>query len=442
MFKYISALENYFFQSINFLWFYSFRRFRFFVSLANPGNWESFVEGFKKFFSEIWSTLKTLIAAYFKKFTVAQNPIDFIKIFVEEITGIAIELFLLYVSLGVSATKKIAEGLERLLKNPKATVEDWMDYFKKRKKEDVDEKPIDKALDDIEKLKTAQKMWDELEYKHLLEIPPSKKPCFLAGTMVKTEKGLVPIEEVMVGQKIYAYNFEIKRTELKSVTQIFRNKTEKFVRIGIKDDFIEATGQHRFWLPEENRWEMANSLKKGIKLLNSGGKIIIISSIEVLSEVVDTYNLEVEDHHNYFVGIDEVLTHNKTRTSIFASTDLIDVEFYKLVDVDSIDKYVGQTIQGVGNRFQQHEYEYKKNPSKKQWMKDVDTVTRLRINGSLGPYKMTPYEAAVTELYEINIRGGVRKGNNGLYNKQKPIGKKKFEQFKKLGTFNPCKFYV
>ncbi|MBC8884066.1 hypothetical protein H9X57_14140 [Flavobacterium piscinae] len=34
----------------------------------------------------------------------------------------------MYVSLGVSATKKkIAEGLEQLLKNPKATVDDWMD---------------------------------------------------------------------------------------------------------------------------------------------------------------------------------------------------------------------------------------------------------------------------------------------------------------------------
>ena len=43
---------------------------------------------------------------------------------------------MLYVSLGASAAKKLAEGLERLLKNPKATVDDWMDYFKKKKKDD------------------------------------------------------------------------------------------------------------------------------------------------------------------------------------------------------------------------------------------------------------------------------------------------------------------
>ena len=89
----------------------------------------------------------------FKKFTVAQNPVDFIKIFVEEITGIAIELFLLYVSLGASAAKKLAEGLERLLKNPKATVEDWMDYFKKRKKEDVSDTNKSIVEDNRKKLK-------------------------------------------------------------------------------------------------------------------------------------------------------------------------------------------------------------------------------------------------------------------------------------------------
>lgn len=69
-------------------------------------------------------------------------------------------------------------------------------------------------------------------------------------------------------------------------------------------------------------------------------------------------------------------------------------------------------------------------------------VLEIQINGKSGPFKMTPYEAAVVELYEINSRGGVRKGNKGLYNKQKPIGMKKFDYFKKHGTFNPCKYYV
>ncbi|UPQ78118.1 hypothetical protein M0M57_10835 [Flavobacterium azooxidireducens] len=59
----------------------------------------------------------------------------------------------MYVSVGVSSTKKIAEGLEQLLKNPKATVEDWMDYFKKRKKVDDATDDVLRKLSEIEELK-------------------------------------------------------------------------------------------------------------------------------------------------------------------------------------------------------------------------------------------------------------------------------------------------
>lgn len=72
----------------------------------------------------------------------------------------------------------------------------------------------------------------------------------------------------------------------------------------------------------------------------------------------------------------------------------------------------------------------------------MNGVLEIKINNKSGPFKMTPYEAAVTELYEINSRGGLRKGNKGLYNKSKPISKRKFEYFKKHGNFNPCLFYV
>ncbi|UPQ78122.1 hypothetical protein M0M57_10855 [Flavobacterium azooxidireducens] len=128
---------------------------------------------------------------------------------------------------------------------------------------------------------------------------------------------------------------------------------------------------------------------------------------------------------------------SKRITSIFASTDLIDVEFYKILNSKMQTLYVGQTIQGIGKRYDQH----KIDPKKLEWSNKMKGVFEIDINDIPGPYKMTPYEAAVTELYEINKNGGMMKEKGKLYNKQKPIGKKKFEQFKKLG-FNPCKFYV
>ncbi len=79
-------------------------------------------------------------------------------------------------------------------------------------------------------------------------------------------------------------------------------------------------------------------------------------------------------------------------------------------------------------------------------MDDVSVLAeiRLKINGKIerGPYKMTPFEAAVVETHEIYSRGGKRKAGKGLYNRVNPIGKTKFFIYKKIPIFNPCRFYA
>src|SRR5690606_4041916 len=141
--------------------------------------------------------------------------------------------------------------------------------------------------------------------------PEPKKPCFLAGTLVSTENGMLPIEDIRTGQRVYARNMVTGRTELRTVTQTFTNHADMYIRIATAKDVIAATGQHRFWLPQEDRWCMANSLKAGMALLSQNGQQVGIQGLEIITEKVDTYNLEVEDHHNYYVGGDEVLTHNQ-----------------------------------------------------------------------------------------------------------------------------------
>ena len=281
-------------------------------------------------------------------------------------------------------------------------------------------------------------MGDDLTYQDLLEVPPTKKPCFLSGTLVKTERGKIAIENIVVGERVYAYNFERNKLEIRTVTATYQNRAEQYSCITTLNGKIEATGKHRFWDADAQTWVMANRLQPGMYLLDTKGQHIVIQSVEIVTRIVPTYDLEIEELHNYYVGEDEVLTHNKNRTSIFASTDLIDVEFYEILGTTREPLYVGQTIQGHDTRYAQH----RRDPKKAGWRNKMKGVMEISINGQSGPFKMTPYEAAVVEMYEINIRGGIRKNNQGLYNKQRPIGKKKFEKFKKLGTFNPCQFYV
>lgn len=67
---------------------------------------------------------------------------------------------------------------------------------------------------------------------------------------------------------------------------------------------------------------------------------------------------------------------------------------------------------------------------------------RLPIDLKGGPYRMTPFEAAVTEMYELNVRGGKRKGLLGLFNKKNPVSESTFDRIKRdFPDFNPCRFY-
>ena len=159
--------------------------------------------------------------------------------------------------------------------------------------------------------------------------------CFKEGTLVATEDGLKPIEEIKVGDKVLAYDEATGEQAYKPVLQLFRNKTEEwcevFVEVNGKTEIITSTPGHKYYLPNntENReiglqqehesyitlsekWVSACKLKAGDKVLLSDGKYGIVKSVKIhaLKTPETTYNFEVEDFHTYYVGEDSVCVHN------------------------------------------------------------------------------------------------------------------------------------
>ena len=139
------------------------------------------------------------------------------------------------------------------------------------------------------------------------------RQCFKEGTLVATEDGLKPIEEIEVGDKVLAYDEETGEQAYKEVVRLFRNETEEWYHITANDEEIVCTGGHPFYSTKYNKFVAAKDLETDDKLLFSNGEYGIINHIEVevLSKPQTTYNFEVEDFHTYYVGENEVLTHNK-----------------------------------------------------------------------------------------------------------------------------------
>jgi intein/homing endonuclease len=91
--------------------------------------------------------------------------------------------------------------------------------------------------------------------------------CFTAGTLVKTEYGNKPIEQIKLGDLVYSYNFQTKSSELKPVDQLHHSVTEEVISIELESGkIIETTPNHKFFTKNRG-WVEAKDLTEDDNLL-------------------------------------------------------------------------------------------------------------------------------------------------------------------------------
>ncbi|HBL84589.1 MAG TPA: hypothetical protein DDZ99_06745, partial [Clostridiales bacterium] len=135
--------------------------------------------------------------------------------------------------------------------------------------------------------------------------------CFVAGTLVSTENGNKPIEEIKAGDLVWSENPETGEKALKRVMQTFVNETDVLVHVFIGEQEIITTEEHPFWV-EGKGWVDAAELQIGDIVRTNNDQTLFVCKIyvEKLSSPVKVYNFEVEDFHTYYVGDDSILVHN------------------------------------------------------------------------------------------------------------------------------------
>ncbi|NOY09326.1 MAG: hypothetical protein GXP33_10860, partial [Spirochaetes bacterium] len=149
--------------------------------------------------------------------------------------------------------------------------------------------------------------------------------CFAAGTKVAVKGGEKNIEDIKAGDMVLARNMDTGEVGYKKVVQTFVHQADKIVRLDLGDEIIQATPEHTFWVTEagsNGKWIKAGELKKGMKLLNADGKIVIVKGNTVEERKETVYNLEISDWHTYFVGNRRVLVHNSCLKDEIGSTSL------------------------------------------------------------------------------------------------------------------------
>jgi len=142
----------------------------------------------------------------------------------------------------------------------------------------------------------------------------SKACCFVAGTQVLTKDGYKNIEDVKLGEKLWAKNTETGEQEWKPVTKIFVEPDRGIYEIKLKgkDGFvqkIEATDDHPFYVMSHG-WKNTIELKVGDQIETDGFDAMTITSVIDQKRQDLTYNFTVADFHTYYVTKRNVLVHN------------------------------------------------------------------------------------------------------------------------------------
>ena len=134
--------------------------------------------------------------------------------------------------------------------------------------------------------------------------------CFAEGTKVLTESGMKNIEEIKVGEKVYAINIDTNQRELKEVTNVIENNSKEIYELTIEGEIVKATPKHKFYIIDKG-WTMACELEEG-DIIASKEENITINKIKLVTydEPIKVYNLTVDDFHTYLITEYEVLVHN------------------------------------------------------------------------------------------------------------------------------------
>ena len=139
----------------------------------------------------------------------------------------------------------------------------------------------------------------------------TSRACFVAGTSVASAAGLVAIENVQAGDKVWSEDPDTGTKELKEVVRTFVNETDKLVHVTIEGETIDCTPEHPFYSPVKG-WTEAIQLRAGDILCTVNGDYVVVEQVqhEILETPVQVFNFEVSDFHTYFVGTVPVLVHN------------------------------------------------------------------------------------------------------------------------------------
>ena len=143
---------------------------------------------------------------------------------------------------------------------------------------------------------------------------PATGACSFSGSTVvlMADGSRKPIDEVVVGDKVIATDPETGEQVAKTVEHVFVHE-DIVTDLVIDGEVITTTEDHPFWSVTDQRFERADELVAGEKVLGADGRTINVAGFKLgTAREALAYNLSIEGIHTYHVGDGAVLVHNES----------------------------------------------------------------------------------------------------------------------------------
>ncbi len=131
--------------------------------------------------------------------------------------------------------------------------------------------------------------------------------CFAEKTFVHTKNGVKAIMNITTADTVSSYNENTKSKTWEKVTNVFNKVTKHLQKLVVGKDTLYATPEHKFYTAKG--WLQAAALTVGMQLQTSNGFAKVLAN-NTLDTTATVYNFTVENTHTYYVGNEQLLTHN------------------------------------------------------------------------------------------------------------------------------------
>jgi Pretoxin HINT domain len=152
--------------------------------------------------------------------------------------------------------------------------------------------------------------------------------CFVAGTLVHTKEGLMPIEQIQIGDWVLSYpddqqpppgKFrEPHEYTYKRVVQTFVTENQRVTEFPVSNlasgniERLTATPNHPIYVKDEG-WialELLCARRKLVAVVTNDFSNLTFGGLYKNKGFATVYNIEVEDFHTYYVGEEGLWVHN------------------------------------------------------------------------------------------------------------------------------------